>query len=76
MNIVKRIHHAIMKRRNPLGYAKLIGVNFPWGGVHLYGNIDWSTEPWIITLGLLWTRIFAKWQNYPLDRADLIPEQE
>ena len=21
-----------------------------WGG-HLYGNIDWSTEPWIITLG-------------------------
>lgn len=21
------------------------------GGVHLYGNIDWSTEPWIITLG-------------------------
>lgn len=27
-------------------------------------------------LGLLWTRIFAKWQNYPLDRADLIPEQE
>lgn len=21
------------------------------GGVHLYGNIDWNTEPWIITLG-------------------------
>lgn len=21
------------------------------GGVHLYGTVDWSTEPWIITLG-------------------------
>jgi len=51
VTIFKRIHHAILKRRNPLTYAKLIGVNFPWGGVHLYGRIDWSTEPWIITLG-------------------------
>ena len=51
MGIFKRIHHAILKRRNPLAYAKLIGVNFPWGGVHLYGDVNWSTEPWIITLG-------------------------
>lgn len=51
MTIFKRIHHAILKRRNPLAYAKLVGVNFPWGEVHLYGRIDWSTEPWIITLG-------------------------
>ena len=21
------------------------------GGVHLYGDVNWSTEPWIITLG-------------------------
>ena len=34
------------------------------------------TAFYLISLGLLWTRIFAKWQNYPLDRADLIPEQE
>ena len=30
---------------------KKIGVNFPWGGVHVYGNVAWSTEPWLITLG-------------------------
>ena len=44
------IHHAIMKRRKSLAYAKLIGVNFSWG-VHIYGDVNWSTEPWIITLG-------------------------
>lgn len=32
MTIFKRIYHAILKRRNPLAYAKLIGVNFPEGG--------------------------------------------
>lgn len=32
MTIFKRIHHAILKRRNPLAYAKLVGVNFPVGG--------------------------------------------
>lgn len=31
--------------------GKKIGVNFPEGELHLYGNINWSTEPWIITLG-------------------------
>lgn len=40
-----------MKRRKSLAYAKLIGVNFLWGGVHIYGDVNWSTEPWIITLG-------------------------
>lgn len=30
---------------------KKIGVNFPEGGVHLYGQVDWGSEPWIITLG-------------------------
>lgn len=28
-----------------------VGVNFPRGGVHIYGKVGWSTEPWIITLG-------------------------
>lgn len=28
-----------------------IGVNFPRGGVHLYGKVGWGTEPWIITIG-------------------------
>jgi acetyltransferase-like isoleucine patch superfamily enzyme len=26
-------------------------VNFNRGGVHLYGHIEWNTEPWLITLG-------------------------
>ena len=51
MSIIKRIHHAIMKRKKPLAYAKMIGVNFPLEGLHLYGDVNWSTEPWIITLG-------------------------
>ena len=51
MGIFKRIHRAILKRRKPIAYAKLIGVNFPDGGLHLYGDVNWSTEPWIITLG-------------------------
>ena len=32
-------------------YLKKIGVNFHNGGVHLYGVVGWSSEPWIITLG-------------------------
>lgn len=28
-----------------------IGVNFPKNGIHLYGQVDWGSEPWIITLG-------------------------
>ena len=32
MTIFKRIYHAILKRKNPLAYAKLIGVNFRGGG--------------------------------------------
>lgn len=37
--------------KNPVKYAKKIGVNFPQGELHLYGKVDWATEPWIITLG-------------------------
>ena len=41
-----------MQSTNPIGWARKIGVNFPGGGgLHLYGRISWSTEPWIITLG-------------------------
>lgn len=40
-----------MQTTNPVGWARRIGVNFPWGQVYLYGRISWSTEPWIITLG-------------------------
>lgn len=40
----------IVCARNPVKYAKKIGVNFG-EGLHLYGKIAWSTEPWLITLG-------------------------
>ncbi|WP_416326306.1 DapH/DapD/GlmU-related protein [[Eubacterium] hominis] len=54
MNIA-RIRRGIIKKilsvRNPVKLAKLIGVNFVENGLHIYGKIDWGTEPWIITLG-------------------------
>lgn len=41
----------IMVRINPVKYALKIGVNMPLGGVTIYGKVEWSTEPWIITIG-------------------------
>ena len=37
-------------RKNPLKYAKKIGVNFK-GRCRLYGSPSWGSEPWIITIG-------------------------
>lgn len=41
----------IMGRINPVKYAQKIGVNMPLGCVTIYEKVDWSTEPWIITIG-------------------------
>ena len=49
--IVRMIKNRIIQTTNPVGWARKIGVNFPAGGLHLYGRTSWSTEPWIITLG-------------------------
>lgn len=46
---VRSLHKAYIRRFSPLKYAQKAGVNM--GGVHIYGNVGWSTEPWIITLG-------------------------
>lgn len=51
MRVIKTVYHAILKRLDPIDYAKRVGVNFSGGGVHLYGKVSWSTEPWLITLG-------------------------
>lgn len=51
MKIFKSLKREYLKKYKPLLWMKKIGVNFSGGGVHLYGKIDWSTEPWIITLG-------------------------
>lgn len=50
VTIVKRIYRKYLERINPIMYAQKIGVNFQ-GKVHIYGQVNWSTEPWIITLG-------------------------
>ena len=49
-SIFRVVRNKIWRTLKPLGYAKKIGVNMK-GTVHLYGNVGWSTEPWIITLG-------------------------
>lgn len=51
MKIYKKVRNKIMERYQPLKFAKKTGVNFPSGGVHIYGKVSWGTEPWIITLG-------------------------
>lgn len=47
----RKIKGRYLHRFKPLKYAERVGVNFPKGGLHLYGDISWGTEPWIITLG-------------------------
>ncbi len=51
MGILKKIKRKLYKTFNPMKYAELVGVNMRGGGVFLYGRIEWSTEPWIITIG-------------------------
>jgi len=49
--IFKVLRNKYLSYLNPVGYAKRIGVNFPDGGLFIYGKIAWGTEPWIITIG-------------------------
>lgn len=35
----------------PTKYLDKIGLNYKKGSLHLYGHVDFSTEPWIITIG-------------------------
>ena len=48
---LKTIYKALLRKVKPLTFMKKAGVNFPEGGVHIYGNVAWGSEPWIITLG-------------------------
>lgn len=40
----------LLNKINPYKFAKKIGVRIN-PTVHLYGNIHWGSEPWIIELG-------------------------
>lgn len=51
MNIRKLYYNVIYRKLHPVKYAKKIGVNFTEGKLHIYGNIAWGSEPWIITIG-------------------------
>lgn len=46
-----KIYRLILRYLKPYVYMEKVGVNFPQGGVHLYGRIGWNSEPWLITLG-------------------------
>ena len=45
---LKAVYRALLKRLAPCRHMEKVGVNFKRGGVHIYGRVDWSTEPWII----------------------------
>ncbi len=39
------------KKLSPVKYAAKIGVNCNMKTLHIYGEIYWGTEPWLISLG-------------------------
>ena len=49
--LISKAKRKFLHKFYPLKYAQKVGVNFPLGELHLYGDISWGTEPWIITLG-------------------------
>jgi acetyltransferase-like isoleucine patch superfamily enzyme len=49
--LYRKLYQMFWCKINPIRYARKIGVNFPENELHVYGKIDWGTEPWIITLG-------------------------
>jgi len=53
-NILRRSYRKFYKyvicRRNPIKYAKKIGVNIQ-GNIKTYGKVIWGSEPWLITIG-------------------------
>ena len=48
--LYRKLYKMIVGRKNPVKYAKKIGVNFG-SGFRVFGRVEWSTEPWIITFG-------------------------
>ena len=49
-SLIRTVRNTLKRKLHPLAYAKQVGVNFK-GRAHIYGNVSWSTEPWIITIG-------------------------
>lgn len=51
ISFFKRLYKFYLKRNNPVKYAKKIGVNMNTYTVHIYGIVEWGSEPWLISLG-------------------------
>lgn len=50
MNLIKRIIRLYQKKRNPIKYAKKIGVILG-KNCKLNGSPNWGSEPWLISIG-------------------------
>ena len=48
---IRQLYKLIYSKLKPINYMEKVGVNFPRGGVKLYGKVAGGSEPWIITLG-------------------------
>lgn len=44
------LYRLYMRKRQPVKWARLNGVKMG-EDIHIYGDVNWSSEPWIITLG-------------------------
>ena len=40
--LISKIKGKYLRRFKPLKYAEKIGINFPRGEIHLYGDINWG----------------------------------
>lgn len=49
-SIARFIKYQLYWKKHPVEYAKMIGVNILGRG-KIYGKVEWSTEPWLITIG-------------------------
>ena len=49
-SLFKAIYSKVLRTIQPVKYAKKIGVNMK-AACHIYGDVAWGSEPWIITLG-------------------------
>lgn len=50
LRILSKPFVEMFRRLSPLRFAQWQGVNMG-NNVHIYGPVDWGTEPWLITLG-------------------------
>lgn len=51
IKIYRKLYKIIFSRLNPIRYMKKIGINFNTEKVHIYGRVEWGTEPWLISIG-------------------------